>query len=74
MKIKSLHEHKVKIPFPGRDPIVFLPKEEKEIENLELAIKIANQKGFQAPELLGKPTENFGNVGIKQKSRKKGGD
>ena len=47
MKIKSLHQHKVKIPVPGRkDHIEFLPKETKEVPD-EIGKKLLESKGFK---------------------------
>ena len=46
MKIKSLHQHKVRVPIPGKDPIYFLPGEIKEIDN-GIAKKLLESKGYE---------------------------
>ena len=49
MKIKSMHNVKVKIPRPGKDPILFFPGEEKEVPD-EIAKKMLESKGFSIAE------------------------
>ena len=49
MKIKSLHKTKVKIPVPGKDPIVFKPMEELEVSD-EIGKKLLESKGFMLPQ------------------------
>ena len=49
MKIKSMHNVKVKIPRQGKDPILFFPGEEKEVPD-EIGKKMLESKGFMVPE------------------------
>ena len=49
MKLKSMHNVKVKIPRPGKDPILFLPNEEKEVPD-EIGKKMLESKGFSIVE------------------------
>ena len=49
MKLKSEHKHKVKIPRPGKDPVIFLPGEEKEVPD-EIGKKMLESKGFSIVE------------------------